>query len=105
MAMSERGSEQVIAALKQAVSEPGEHRLYRSGKLAGLFSGRSGAAGNAAAESLRLGLLEVVRTEVKGKIQIDWVRSTPRAVEYLHQHESPIAVLRELQAELRVVRA
>jgi hypothetical protein len=105
MAMSERTREHLIAALKQALAEPGEHRLHRSGKLAGLFASRSGAAGDAAAEAVRDGLLEVVRAEVRGKFTVEWVRSTPRAVEYLHTHESPIAVLRELQNELKNARA
>ncbi len=103
--MSERMREHLIGALKQALAEPGEHRLFRSGKLSGLFASRSGASGDAAAEAVRDGLFEVVRTETKGKFQIEWVRSTPKAVEYLHQHESPITVLRELQAELKTARA
>src|SRR5262245_49460194 len=104
MAMSERTREHLIAALKQALADPGEHRLYRSGKLAGLFASRSGAAGEAAAEAVREGLLEVIRTEARGKFTVEWVHSTPKSIEYLHAHESPIAALRELQAELKNAR-
>lgn len=103
--MSERVREHLIAALKQALAEPGEHRLYRGGKLAGLFASRSGAAGDAAAEAIRDGLVEIVRSETRGKITIEWVRVTPKGVEFLHQHDSPIPVLRELQAELKTARA
>ena len=47
-------------------------------------------AGDAAAQALRDGLLEVTRTETKGKTTIEWVRLTPRGVDFLHEHESPV---------------
>ena len=90
----------LIEALRQALAAPGGQRLYRAGKLPGLFAGRGGAAGEAAARAVRDGLLEVVHTEVKGKTAIDWVRVTPRGVDYLHEHESPVEVLRELRGLL-----
>jgi hypothetical protein len=102
--MSDRTHEQIIAALKQALAEPGEHRLYRSGKLAGLFASRAGAAGDAGASAVRDGLFEIVRIETKGKFNTEWVRLTPAGVEYLHAHESPLVVLRELQSALRATR-
>ena len=37
-------TEVLLEALKQALAEPGEQRLFRSGKLPGLFSSRSGTA-------------------------------------------------------------
>lgn len=88
----------LIEALQQALSEPAEQRLYRSGKLAGLFAARHGLPGDAAAQALRDGLLEVVRTETRGKAVIDWVRPTPRSVDFLHEHQSPLHALRELRA-------
>jgi DNA-binding PadR family transcriptional regulator len=103
--MSERVREHLIAALKQSLAESGEQRLYRSGKLSGLFASRSGAAGDAAAEAIREGLLDIRRTETRGKFTIEWVRITPKGVDFLHRHESPVAVLRELQAELKTARA
>src|SRR6059058_291622 len=51
----------LIAALKQALAEPDEQRLFRSGKLPGLFATRSGANAEAAERAVRDGLLEVVR--------------------------------------------
>lgn len=99
--MGDRANEALIAALKQALAEPGEHRLYRSGKLSGLFPSRSGATGDAAAQALRDGLLETARTEIKGKFTIEWVRLTPIGIEYLHAHQSPLAALRELHAALK----
>ena len=103
--MNDRANDALMAALKQALADPGEHRLYRGGKLAGLFASRGGPAGGAAAQALRDGLFEVARTETKGKIVIEWVRLTPKGVEFLHAHESPLAVLRELQSSLRTTRA
>ncbi len=92
----------LVGALKRALAEGTEHRLYRSGKLDGLFAGRGGAAGEAAAHALRDGLLEVARTEVKGKTQIEWVRLTPAGVDFLHNRESPAAALHELRETLRL---
>lgn len=101
----DREQDVLIEALRQAVAEPGEQRLYRAGKLPGLFAGRGGATGEAAGRAVREGLLDVVRTEVKGKTTIDWVRATPRAVDFLHAHESPVEVLRELRQLLRYSQA
>src|SRR6266851_7466589 len=103
--MSDRSNEALIAALKHALTEPGERRLFRSGKLDGLFPSKRGAAAEAAASALRDGLLEISRTEIKGKISHDWVKITPKGVEFLHARESPLAVLRELQTTLRTTRA
>jgi hypothetical protein len=95
----------LIDALKQALTEPGEQRLYRGGKLPGLFATRTGANAEAAARALRDGLLEVVRSEIKGKLTVEWVRLTPAGVSFLHAHESPRAVLEELHGALRTTRA
>src|SRR2546421_715129 len=45
--------EALVDALKLALAEPGEQRLYKSGKLDGLFAGRVGVNGEAAARALR----------------------------------------------------
>jgi hypothetical protein len=90
----------LLEGLKQALAEPGEQRLFRSGKLPGLFRSRHGASSEAARQALHEGLLHVIRTEPNGKLQMDWVRPTPQAVEFLHAHESPAAALKELHAEL-----
>ena len=96
----DRVNDILIEALKQALSVEAEQRLYRSGKLDGLFPGRGGTSGEAAARALRDGLFEVARTEVKGKTSIDWVRLTPRGVEFLHEYESPVQALHELREAL-----
>lgn len=94
----------LVDALKQALTEPGEQRLYKSGKLDGLFANKSGSNAEAAAQAVRDGLLEVVRTEAKGKTTTEWVKLTPRGVEYLHAQESPLETLQELQAILQLTR-
>jgi hypothetical protein len=98
----DRIEQALVDALRQALAEPGEQRLYKSGKLAGLFVGRGGTAGAAAAQALRDGLLEIVRTETKGKTVIEWVRLTPRGVDFLHERESPLRALEELRSTLRL---
>ena len=90
----------LLAALRQARSHPGDHRLFRAGKLPGLFPSRTGPAAEAATAALQQGLLELVRNETKGKTTTEWVRLTAQGVDYLHQHDSPLAVLRELRQSM-----
>jgi hypothetical protein len=98
----DRITETLMAALKEALFDPtAEHRLYRSGKLAGLFPGKAGHSGEAAARALREELLEVARTETKGKTVIDWVRLTPGGVEFVHEQESPVHALHDLRDTLQ----
>jgi hypothetical protein len=92
--------ETLLEGLRQALAEPGEVRLYKSGKLAGLFAGKSAVNGDAAAWALRDGFLEILRTETKGKTTIEWVRLTPAGVRFLHDRESPIKALEELKTAL-----
>ena len=54
--MADKVSTILIDALKQAWAEPAEQRLYKSGKLDGLFSSRMGVNGEAASRALRDGL-------------------------------------------------
>lgn len=92
----------LLEALKQALALPAEQRLFRSGKLPGLFTSRSSAHTEAAERAIQEGLLEVVRSETRGKTLVQWVRPTPAAIEFLHTHEAPIAALRELRLELQL---
>ena len=102
---AESHADALLDALRTAVTTPGEHRLYRSGKLAGLFGPRAGATADAALSALAEGYLETVRTEEKGKWLVEWVRVTPKGVEFVHGHDSPQAVLRELRHVLGQTRA
>jgi hypothetical protein len=106
--MDDRKNEKLNAALldglRLALANPSEHRLFKSGKLDGLFPSKTGIAGDAAAKALRCGYLEIVRTEEKGKIRIDWVRLAPMGVEFIHRHDSPRVVLGEMKEMLREAR-
>ena len=86
--MADKVTQVLLDVLKHALTESGEHRLFRSGKLDGLFPIRTALNNEASDLALRDGLLEVVRTETKGKTTTQWVRSTPKAVEFIHHHES-----------------
>jgi hypothetical protein len=101
---TDKVTEALVGALKQALAEAKEQRLFKSGKLDGLFPGRSSVNTEAANRALRDGLLEVVRTEVRGKTSIDWVRSTPRAVQFVHELESPLQNLKDLRNVLHTTR-
>jgi hypothetical protein len=103
--MSDRTTEILVEALRQAVTDGGEHRLYRSGKLAGLFASRVGASAEAAARAVRDGLIEVTRSETRGKSTIDWVKLTPRGIAFLSEHESPRKLLEELSETLKLTQA
>jgi hypothetical protein len=94
-------TELILDALRQAAREPHEQRLYRSSKTPGLFASRTGPSAEAALTALRDGLLEVARSETKGKTVTEWVRITPRGIEFLHAHESPARALEELLSVLR----
>jgi hypothetical protein len=100
----ERQKEHLLDALKTALETPGEHRLFRWGKLPGLFAGRVGAAAAAATTAVRECYLETTRTEAKGRLVVEWVRATPKALVYVHEHDSPKATLRELKEVLDLTR-
>ncbi len=97
--------ELLIDAIKPAVLASGEHRLFRSGKLSGLFPSRTGSSAELSLFALKEGLLETLRTETRGKIVTEWVRATPKAVAFVHEHESPKTVLRELKDVLATTKA
>jgi hypothetical protein len=99
-----RRTEFLLDALKTALAVPGEHRLFRAGKLPGLFPARGGLPAEAALQAVRDGLLETVRTETKGKLVTEWVRATPKAVGFVHEHDSLQSILRELRDVLQVTR-
>jgi len=97
-------TELLLDALKVALAAPGEHRLFRAGKLPGLFPARTGLASESALQAVRDGLLETVRTEAKGKLVTEWVRATPQAVGFVHENDSTRSILRELKDVLQATR-
>jgi hypothetical protein len=102
--MVDKVTETLVEALRRLLAGPVEQRLYRSGKLAGLFASRGGLNSEAATRALADGLIEVIRTELKGKTETEWVRLTPVGIEFLHEHDSPVRVLEELRDLLRLNR-
>ena len=102
---SPRHTELLLDALKAALAVAGDHRLFRAGKLIGLFPSRAGAAAEAALFALCDGLLETVRTETRGKVVTEWVKPTPRAVAFVNDHDSPQSALKELKQLLDVTRS
>jgi hypothetical protein len=101
---SDKSTGILLEALKQGLAEQGEQRLYRSGKLAGLFSSKTGIHGETAAAALRDGMIEVVRSETKGKTTVEWVRVTSKGVDFVAEHESPVRAMHELRAALAATR-
>jgi hypothetical protein len=101
---TDKAMETLVDALKLALAEPGAQPLFKSGKIPGLFASRTGVNAEAAARAISDRLLEVVRTEAKGKTTIEWVRITPRAMEFLHEQESPLQALRDLRTILQTNR-
>jgi len=92
----------LLEALKAGAAHDGELRLYRSGKLPGLLPARTAAHAEAAARALRDGLIEVVRSETKGKTTTEWIRVTPKGVDLVVQHESPARAMDELRDALQL---
>jgi hypothetical protein len=90
----------LLEALKTAALSGGELRLYRRGKLPGLFPHRTRLHAEIAGEALQAGFLEVARVEAVGKTAVEWVRVTPKGLDYLLQSESPARALDELRAVL-----
>ncbi len=104
-AADERRGELLLDALKAAIATPGEHRLFRAGKFAGLFPTRAGSSSEAALMAVKMGLLETVRTEAKGKVVTEWMKVTPKGVSFVHDHDSPKSVLRELRDVLQATQS
>jgi hypothetical protein len=90
----------LLDALREAAGSSGELRLYRSGKLPGLFGARTTAHTQAATQALRDGLIELARTETRGKATVEFVRVTPRGLDFVLQHDSPARAMDELRDAL-----
>ena len=93
----EKRTELILDALKPAIAAPGEHRLFRSGKLGGLFASKHGPSAEAAKAALTEGLLDITRTETRGKFLVEWARITSRGIAFVDKHDTPKATLRELK--------
>jgi hypothetical protein len=69
--MMEPVMEILLDALKLALAEPGEQRLFRSGKLAGLFAGRTGVNAEAATREAALRRAEAAGAELANGVGAD----------------------------------
>lgn len=92
----------LLEALKTGSLERSEVRLYRRGKLPGLFAQRTRFNAEIANEAVKEGMLEVTRVEPVGKTTVEWVRVTQKGLDYLLQSESPARVLEGLREALAV---
>lgn len=90
----------LLEALKLGAQENGETRLYRRGKLPGLFAQRTRGNSEIASQAVADGLLEMTRVETVGKTSVEWVRVTPKGLEFLLDSESPTRALEELRDAL-----
>jgi hypothetical protein len=91
----------LLEALRTAAGHDGDLRLYRSGKLPGLLPARTAVHAAAATQAVRDGLIEIVRTETRGKTVVEWVRVTPRGLDFVLQHDSPARAMDELRDALQ----
>ncbi|MBI3409855.1 MAG: hypothetical protein HY040_16070 [Planctomycetes bacterium] len=98
----DRVKEILLDALRLGADVEGEQRLYQSGKLPGLFTGRTSLHAEIASQAVRDGLIEIIRTESKGKTTTEWVKVTAKGIEYLLAQESPIRAMEELKAVLQL---
>lgn len=85
-----------------AAANGGEQRLYRRGKLPGLFAQRTRFNAEVANRAIREGLLEVARVEPIGNVTVEWVRITQKGLDHLLASESPAQALGNLRESLMV---
>jgi hypothetical protein len=90
----------LLEALKAAALARGELRLYRRGKLPGLFAQRTRANADIANQAVQAGWLEITRVEPIGKTSVEWVRVTQKGLDFLLESESPARALAELREAL-----
>jgi hypothetical protein len=98
----DRRKELLLNALKSAALARGEVRLYRRGKLPGLFGQRTRLHAEAANQAVQDGLLESVRVEPVGQTTVEWVRITQKGLDLLLESESPARALEALRETLAV---
>lgn len=93
----DRHIELIATACKEAGQHPEGIALYKVGKNPGLFTSKTGPAGEAATQALQAGYLELLRTDSKAET----VRLTARGEAFLKEHLDPKATLEELLVQLK----
>lgn len=90
----------MLEALRAGAAAGQEQRLYRSGKLPGLFAARTSLHIDAAGQAVKAGFLEIIRTELRGKTPVEYAKVTAQGMEYLLAQDSPVRALDELKGML-----
>ncbi len=90
--MADKLTPLILDALARAAADPAGAPLYASKTEAGLFP-LSSAAKPAAKKCLDDGLLQLCRTDVKGKTARELYAATDKGMNYLVEHASPKAVI------------
>lgn len=102
--MAEASQTQVIEGLNRAAAEPGGLALFAGKGAAGLFP--NSAAGRQAAQHCKdQGLLRVVRTEPRGKTQVEFCTITDNGMSFLLDNMNPRGVLEAMLHALDARRA
>ena len=92
--VAEKLTQQILDALTNAAAEPAGTMLFGTKSEPGLFPSTA-AAKPAARKALDDGLLEVIRTETKGKQTREIVIATERGLQFLLAQVSPKQVLED----------
>jgi hypothetical protein len=92
----------LVEALRQGAAQGGEQRLYRSGKLPGLLPSRTSLHIEAAAQAVRDGLIEIIRSEARGKTVVEWVQVTAKGVQFVLEQDSPVRAMEALHGVLKL---
>lgn len=97
----DRAKQLLVDSLRAGIDRA-ETRLYRAGKIPGLFSGKTSQNAELARQAVAEGLIEIVRADVKGKAPIEYVRVTAKGVDFVLQADSPVRAVEELKALLEL---
>ena len=94
----------LLVGLAQSYASPGEMPLHSTKAQAGLFP--SSALGKAAAQSAQdSGWLTTVRTEARGKSNINYVTLTDQGTAYLLEQTDPKPLLEQVHSRLKTEEA
>jgi hypothetical protein len=97
--MAERTSELLEEGLRRAAAHPLGLPLYTGRAVQGLF-GSSALGRSAAQEGMARGLLQVVRTESRGKTPVEFAALTEKGLDHLSRQSCPRQLLEDLVRSL-----
>lgn len=99
----DRAKQVLVDALRGGVDRA-EVRLYRAGKIPGLFNGKTTLHSEIARQAVADELIEITRADIKGKAPIEYARVTAKGVEFVLNTESPVRAIEELKQALEINR-